>query len=177
MNDIMRSILEKLYQICLNLKELIKQKSITIDNQKEKIMITEKPSEKLYRISKKNLGKDLSPTQNELGCAESINQLHKIAFGDEIGGGSSTYLLWQALKKRNDFVVCDYEVGAIIISPTGTSRLGGNVKGHAGVCGKFQIMSNNSLTGLFDTKYTKISWENYFEKKLKFPIYYFRKIG
>ncbi len=171
----MASLLEKLYQLFLELRKLIIQKDAIL-NGKIDDSIMELSSEKLYRIAKENLGKDLSPTQNELGCVESLETIHKLAFGDYIGGDKallSTIQLKKALNKRGDFVRIDkYEVGAIILCVTGESKNRSN--GHVGIMGKFQIMSNNSDTGLWDTKYTLASWKKYYQG---FPLYFYRKIG
>lgn len=123
---------------------------------------------KLYQTALSLVGEDISPTQNELGCAESINTVHKIAFGDEIGGGVSTALMFQSLLRRKDFEPCGYETGAIIITPAE-----GKKYGHVGVCGKDFILSNNSKTYLFDKHLTEEKWEILFKGR---PIYYFRKI-
>lgn len=138
---------------------------------------------KKTRLEKRNLfwamalnsiGKDMSPTQKELGCAESVNNIYKLAFGSEIGGGASTYLLWKALQKRKDFEQCDYEIGAIIISPTGTQRSSSIIKnGHTGIVGSKSIISNNSKTGLVDTHLTLSDWETRYKD---FPIMYYHII-
>jgi len=143
---------------------------------------TESPAEILYRVAKSNLGKDVTPNDvvaDEVACAETVNAIHKQAFGDEIGGGASTFKMWEAIKKRKDFVeVSGYEVGAIIISPTGTrNRETELTHGHVGICGNHQIMSNNSLTGIWDTYFTKEKWEKYYRDKGAYPIYYYRKVA
>lgn len=132
---------------------------------------------KLYLVAKTNIGEEIAQNK-ELGCAETVNALHLLAFGNEIGGGASTYQLWQALKSRPDFQeIPDYEAGAIIISPTGTQPAASRLAhGHVGICGYFQIMSNNSLTGVLDTQWTRSSWEQFFGGYGGFPIYYFRKL-
>lgn len=139
----------------------------------------ESPAEKLYRVSKANLGQKLSPKNPVLGCAEAVNAVHKLAFGDEIGGDVSTYRLWEAIKKRKDFIeVPEYEVGAVIISPTGSQPPNSEIAhGHTGICGNFQIMSNNSLTGQWDTHFTKERWNDYYKKVGGYPVIYFRKVA
>jgi hypothetical protein len=120
------------------------------------------------------IGKDMSPTQKELGCAEGVNTIYKLAFGNEIGGGSSTYLLWQSLKKRQDFEQCDYENGAIIICPTGTQRPQSELKhGHTGIIHNGMVISNNSTTGLMDKHLSLKQWEGIYKD---FPILCYRKI-
>lgn len=138
---------------------------------------------KLYDKAKSLIGTSLSPNDPTYGCATSVNQIHRLTFGDEIGGGASTWLLWQALKSRADFEqIPNYEQGAIIISPSGTSTISGKYNGHVGIVGKnpspdgtVYIMSNNSVTGRVDTQLTIKKWRVYYEGK-GFPIYYFRKL-
>lgn len=158
----MNKIIENLYQLILKLQKLVNS--------------METSPQKLYRIAKDNLGKDVSPTQNEVGCVESLETIHRLAFGDYISGTAnpllSTIELKKALIKRQDFVRIDnYEVGAIILCVTGESQARSN--GHAGICGKFQIMSNNSRNSLWEANYTLASWKKYYEG---FPIYFYRKL-
>ena len=159
-----------LYQWLEQLKKQLKQllQQLNVETNKDK----------LYRVAKENIGKDLSDIQSQFGCAKAVNTIHRLAFGNEIGGGASTYLLFKALGGREDFQeIAEYEVGAIIISPTGTQSLNSRLQhGHTGICGKNCIMSDNSLTGLLDTQWTKSTWEKFFGVYGGFPIYYFRKI-
>jgi len=138
--------------------------------------ITMTNSERLYQEARASIGKDMSPTQSEFGCAEAVSSIIRILLPDFplIPG---TYTLWELLKKDHRFSEIEkYEVGAIIISPTGTSEISGNISGHVGICGKHQIISNNSNTGLVDTHITKDIWDDYFGTRLRFPIYYFKLV-
>lgn len=148
-----------------------------LENLKRILLGMETKSRKFYRIAKENLGRDISPTQNDLGCVESLETIHKLAFGDYIGGKTallSTIKLKEALMERKDFVrVLNYELGAIVLCVTGEDAIWSGKRGHTGICGQYQIMSNNSATSLWDTKYTKKSWEEYYKG---FPIYYFKKV-
>lgn len=132
--------------------------------------------QKLYQAAKDNIGVSLA-SNPLLGCAEVVNGVHKQAFGDEIGGGTSTYLLWEALKQRTDFEeVPVYEVGAIIISPTGTQPANSRLThGHVGICGHYEIISNNSLTGKVDTYFTYDKWVEFYQTYGGYPVYFFRK--
>jgi len=133
--------------------------------------------EHLYQVAKGCLGRDMAKTQNELGCAEAVNAVHKLAFGRQIGGGASTALLYKALKAHPDFMaVTEPLPGDIIISPTGTSSKGAP-NGHTGIVGKTHIMSNNSLTYKWDATHTPGQWAAYYGKKLGFPTFYFRRKG
>lgn len=139
--------------------------------------MSETPSEKLYETAKENLGKDLSPTQNELGCAETVSTLLNLAFNDKINF-VGTYNLWQWLKTNEKFVeVPQYEKGAIIICPTGTQSDKSPIRyGHCGVCGINYIMSNNSFTSKLDTSFNYQSWKQFYETKGGFKSYFYRRI-
>lgn len=140
-------------------------------------------SKMLYNAAYSFLGKDASPTENELGCAESVNRIYKEVFGNEIGGGSSTYLMHEALKKRKDFKeIQSPEMGCIIISPTKVDNPTNH--GHVGICGKDRetdglrrVMSNNSVTYLWDDGFTIDSWNAYYKKKKGLDIFYYRKVA
>ena len=140
--------------------------------------------ELLYLSALNHIGRDASPNDtapDELGCAESVNEIHRSTFGDYISSRNilSTYWLYSDLKARSDFVRIENPVpGDIIISPTGYGR--GN--GHVGIVGEHNIvMSNNSsrdeqgVRGVFDANYTTKSWYNRYSR-LGFPVYYFRKV-
>ncbi len=137
----------------------------------------------LYDTAFSFMRKDVSPTENELGCAESVNFIHREAFGDEIGGGVSTRLMHEALKKRKDFKeIPSPEMGCIIISPTRANDPTNN--GHVGICGKDRetdglrrIMSNNSVTYLWDDNFTIDSWNAYYKKKKGLDIFYYKKVA
>jgi hypothetical protein len=115
--------------------------------------------EKLYAVAYSFLGKDASPKDHapdDLACAESVNAVVKAAFGFEVGGDLSTTKMYSALTNSKEFQETDTPLfGDIIISPTGSTR---TPVGHVGIVGKWQIMSNNSYTGLWDAHYTLESW-------------------
>jgi len=135
------------------------------------------PSERLYRRAVACLGKDVAPTQNEYGCAEAVNHVHKLEFGDEIGGDVSTTKLYDAIRKRDDFVnVAIPRRGDIIISPTGYGN-GRIYNGHTGyVHDNGNIMSNDSRTGLFLINYTIRNWKKTYGEIGGFPCLFYRKI-
>ena len=131
-----------------------------------------KNSELLYQTALKFLGKDASPLDvapDEYGCAESVNAVYKSAFGKEIGGSTSTYLMYKALLVSPDFTqVKTPQKGDIIISPTGlvTSRS----NGHVGIVGDYSyVYSNNSANGMWDTHLTLDVWAKRYD-----VIFYFR---
>lgn len=133
-----------------------------------------------YEVAKKCLNKSQVPNGYDpvLGCAISLNTIHKKTFGREIGGGSSTLNLYNALKNDNTFIsVIDPVYGDIIISPTGTAPITSPLPhGHVGIVAKYGIMSNNSNNGLWEVNHSLESWTKYYKIKGGYPIYYFRKI-
>lgn len=131
----------------------------------------------LYNLAKSCLGRDIAKTQNELGCAEAISflfvRLEVAGFAKPV---LSTNQLYHFLLTSLAFVEVEYGLpGDIVISPSGYSTKG-YAHGHVGICGFHGIMSNNSMTGLWDQYYTDISWHQYYHDKLGFPIAYFRRL-
>lgn len=136
--------------------------------------------EKLYQTAFGCIGTDASPNDvapDELGCAETVNAIHKKTFGHEIGGSVSTYLLYQALRSSTEFIKVDAPLrGDIVISPTGYGS-GGLSNGHVGiVADSGMIMSNDSRTGLFSLNYTLDSWRNRYVKLGGYPMDFYRRI-
>lgn len=136
-------------------------------------------TQKLYDAGKASLEKDLvnDPTvPNEVQCAAQVNAVHRLAFGNDVGGGASTKLMYESLLKDPRFKQVDeYSAGRIIISPTGYSSKGAP-HGHVGICGYYGVMSNNSLNGLWQQVYDEASWKRYYHDKLGFPVYFFERL-
>lgn len=136
----------------------------------------------LYLTALKCLNKDVTPddvVDDEFACAAQVNAVYKKAFGEEIGGGASTYNLYKALVQHRGFRRTDNpKRGDIVISPTGYQGVGGTLPhGHVAIMGENGIiMSNNSLTGLFEENYTVSSWIKKYVEKGKFPMFYFTRI-
>lgn len=134
----------------------------------------------LFATAVKCLGTDASPNDlapDEVGCAETVNAIHKKAFGFEIGGKLSTYQMYSALQKSKYFIKVDQPLeGDIVISPTGYGN--GNLKnGHVGIKGEYdKIMSNASATGTFEENYTMKSWKERYVDKGGYPMHFFRRV-
>jgi hypothetical protein len=144
-------------------------------------LLSLKRAELLYQTAKESLGMDASPNDvapDEFGCAETINRIHKKAFGDEIGGGVSTLRMYKCLQQRKDFrQVQTPQSGDIIISPTGTGGTSAMRNGHVGIVGvNEKVMSNSSANGLFLENYTIASWRNKYEREGRYPVYFYRKV-
>jgi hypothetical protein len=140
--------------------------------------------EKLFECAESFLGRDASPTDiapDELGCAETMNEIHKKAFGDYITAKNhlSTYWMYRDLKERKDFIRTNSPLpGDVVISPTGYGTRTDRVSnGHVGVVGKGEsIMSNDSKTGKFVYNYTIDSWTDRYTRLGGYPVYFYRKV-
>ena len=133
-----------------------------------------------YNAALNALGTDASPNDivpDELGCAETVNEIHKKAFGVPIGGDVSTYRMYAALQASPYFKrVKEPLEGDVIISPTGY----GNIRimtGHVGIVGELtKIMNNDSITGKFIQKYTLKTWKERWQDKGGYPIHFYRRV-
>lgn len=160
------------YQILLLTKELFALKQTTIVPAPP---VLKKLPERLYDVSVASIGTDASPSDkapDELACAETVSELiNKVITFPIITG---TWTLWDKLRTDTRFEkISEAELGAIIISPTGTGN--GSIVGHTGICGVGdKIMSNSSATGKFEQNFTQQSWRDRYKQKGGFPIYYYR---
>lgn len=137
---------------------------------------------KLFQTALTFIGKDASPlnqADSEYACAESVNFVNQTAFGEPIGGGTSTYLLYISLKNHKKFVqVTNPLLGDIIIYPTGTRLSPSPVdNGHCGILlDNNRVGSNNSATGLFDVHYDLWSIRYRYKTIGHYPEYIFRRV-
>lgn len=132
----------------------------------------------LYRTSKQCLGKDMAIIHDSLGCAEALNAVVELAIGKSIGGGPSTWLLNEALKKDKRFKqVLTPEKGDIIISATGCGNTAKIKHGHVGIMSDDnKIMSNNSDTGLWTEHWTWSNWIARYKHVGEYSVDYYRLI-
>lgn len=132
----------------------------------------------IYTTAKKCLEQHITldmEVPNEVGCAEAVSYiLNKAGIaGIPAEGFQSTYDLYLWLKNNQNFCLSTTpSLGAVIVSPTGTSTLN-SPHGHTGICGQYGILSNDSNTGLFLEIWTVDKWEQYYGETLGFPIYFF----
>lgn len=114
-----------------------------------------------------------------LGCAETINELARRAWGHPIGGGLSTAAMWECLKDTSKFtnVLPAYATaGDIIISPTGSHPRAVLQHGHVGLVAQFGILSNSSETGTLEENYNIKSWVNYYTNYGGLPTFVYRPV-
>lgn len=143
---------------------------------------TSENRERLYETAISCLGTDVTPKDlvpDNVACAETVNAVYAKAFGKSLGGGASTYLMYNSLLKHPDFTqVLTPLSGDIVISPTGYSRNGGKTvpNGHVGIVGENEtIMSNDSPTGLFKANYSIKGWTDRYVIKGGYPMVFFRR--
>ncbi len=173
-------------QIIIHIQSTLREIQVSLDKLKKETFVKntkmEENKKKLYDAAVSFLGKDASPrdiADDEYGCAESVNEVYKTAFGKYISPSNilSTRVLYETMLISPIFRSTETpQEGTIIVSPTGYSKKGAK-NGHVGICGKNGIViSNDSKSGLFLEYYTIASWRLYYEKKLGFPVYFFNCI-
>jgi hypothetical protein len=134
------------------------------------------PRERLYQVAYDSLGKDMRADKSvpkELGCATSMSKVLQLAGVKELPtkGIPGTAKLYEWLSKSKQFTRItsgDVRPGMIICYPTGyddpaVPGLPVLANGHVFIKGKYQLLSNNSATGL---------WDNHWESMAKADAYY-----
>lgn len=139
---------------------------------------------KLYEQAKKLIGTDASPNDaapDNLACAETVNRIVALALGAPIGGGTSTYAMWQVLrsdsKRWTPIMGSEALPGDIIISPTGGTTNARLEHGHVGIVAKHGILSNNSENGLLCENYDIPTWKRYYSGFGLLPTLFYRVSG
>lgn len=125
--------------------------------------------ELLYDFSISCLGKDMSPKENERGCAESAYFVMKgagVALSKDVIYSTAVFEDWLV---KNFMEVYDPLPGDVIVSATQ-----GAVTGHMGIYGKNTVMSNNSSTFKYDDHWKIVDWKPYYTGKLSLKTRYFR---
>ena len=132
----------------------------------------------IYEEAIKCLGKNMAPINKSLGCVEAVNNIAIRAIGNSLGGGYSTYWLYNALTTSKRFKKIKEPLrGDIVISPSGFGN-GKLSNGHVGICGELDtIMSNDSAKLLWLKNYTIDSWKKRYFTKGGFPVDFFRVIS
>lgn len=138
---------------------------------------------KIYEKAKSLLGTDASPLDaapDSLACAETVNRIVSLALGTPIGGGTSTYSMWQCLRASAKWVTVissDALPGDIVISPTGGVTGARLEHGHVGIVAKHGILSNNSENGLLSENYDIPTWKRYYTQFGGLPTFFYRYNG
>lgn len=127
----------------------------------------------LHAIAVSLLGVDASPADradDEYGCADTVNMIHKAAFGFEIGGATQTAEMVKVLRSNPRFEKVDKPTaGTIIMSATVWPKIG-----HVGIMmDETKVMSNSSSTGLWTQNYTLESWKKRYIGQLGLKVEFF----
>ncbi len=139
----------------------------------------------LLAAARLNVGRNLAPGNEELGCVISVNKVVGDATGSSLCAGagttnaiislSSTHSRWMEVPRDSA------GAGDIIISVTGQGN-GSVAHGHIGVLNgiatnpKSPIFSNNSYLGIWDTHLSVGAWDEYFLKRGGFAVRFFRAL-
>lgn len=120
----------------------------------------------LYVTAFSLLGKHLTMDESvdkSVGCAEALSYVF-MKSGLELPykglPGTKDIDKWC---KENLRKVETPDVGDVIVSITDSGN--GSVRGHCGIVGKHHVMSNNSLTGLWDDHWTLEEWLEHYKVK------------
>lgn len=129
----------------------------------------------LWAVAVSLLGVDASPADradDAYGCADTVNEIHKLAFGFEIGGTVRTAEMINYLRANKDRFekVAIPEKGDIVISPTEGAKVG-----HVGIMfDNRTIMSNSSASGTWEKNFTVDSWRDRYVNRLKLQLEFFK---
>lgn len=142
------------------------------------------PSEQLYTTGKAQIGKDLAPGNELLGCAISMSAVHNRAFPELEPLRLVNTTQWYDLMKESDLweEVPHPDPTCVIVAPTGQVPKGHKLShGHIGLIGQYPsrdgslyVMSNNSYRGVWDTHFTVKSFTDYYDG---IPVYYFKRVS
>lgn len=132
-------------------------------------------AEELYQIARAYVGHDASwrnVAPKELACAESVSSTIQHLYED-FPTEVSTIRLNKLLEGDGRFeYTTDWKPGTIIISPTDGQSIG-----HTGIFGKDNaIMSNTSITGIWEKNYTLDSWIRRYRSKLGLKILFYTPV-
>lgn len=139
-------------------------------------------AQRIYNEAVALMGTDASPADiapDSLACAETVNRIVALALGTPIGGGTSTYSMWQVLRSSTQWlpiILSDALPGDIIISPTGSITNARLEHGHVGIVAKHGILSNNSENGLLSENYDIDSWRRYYTQFGGLPTFCYRAV-
>lgn len=144
-----------------------------------KIQSMSPTAQKIYDEAKKALGTSLVPVGDDpdLGCAISVSVLLHDKCGIDIAKTTGTWTLLQELLQSKYFqLVSDPQPADILMYATGTSTIQNTpIKhGHVAILGKYGVLSNNSLTGLWSENYSLASFKARYEVQGGYPLHAFR---
>lgn len=142
--------------------------------------------ERLYAVAYGSLGRRMGldvKIPKEVNCANAITHVMSLAGvqGLPAKGIPGTTTLYDWLRKRPEFrEVFEAKYGDILIYPTGMDapEIPGRPSlkhGHVFIVGKYQLMSNNSQTGLWDYHWPSLqAADDHYRIKGGLPRFIFR---
>lgn len=146
------------------------------------VLLSDLNRQKIYKTALSFIGKDASPNDlapDELGCADSVSSVLKIALGSEVGISytvSTAQLYRELLSSKAYMLVQTPKAGDVLVSPTGLGN-GQLSNGHTGIWGENgKIMSNSSYTGTFEQNFDINSWRARYVTLGGFQMCTFRKL-
>lgn len=173
-----KTILQKIFDLLTNFIISFKKQMPMPQEENTPIAPESTNQEKLYAIAKSLLKKHLTLDESvpkNVGCAQALSYVLKECgypmYPKGISGTASLYYWLQDQKNHFEEVEAG-KPGDIIINVTGTGV--STRRGHVGVVGKYQIMSNNSITGKWDTSWVLRDWLRFYEEQGKMKTHYFR---
>lgn len=155
-------------------QEVVQPNPETVPEPPKPMTITNR--EWLYKVAYSCLDVDMAPKQDALGCSESLYYVMKKAGVPNLPKGAivGTAEMSDWLKKNLKEVETPL-AGDIIMSPTGSGN--GLIRGHTGIVGNVNIMSNNSKTFLWDDEWNLKRWLKYYTGYGKLSTKYYRWEG
>lgn len=159
---------------------LLNKKTVIVEPEPTPQPIPKTKGQILYEAAVRCTGKDMSPDDlapDSLACVDSLNGVFNVAFGEPIQKGIvSTLALLEVMRTDPRFKEISVpELGCIVIAATGTAP-DKKSHGHTGIWGHFDVMSNDSDTGLWRDNYTQSAFIKLFHYTLGFPLHYFRVV-
>lgn len=157
------SLIQTILNLANKLVEILKKKDMS-------------KQERFLALCKSKIGTDFTPdypVPDEVSCALAVTTLLR-QIDSTIPIITGTWALDDYLKtsgkfKRVEEPVGEIKPGSIVCSPTGQGN--GNVVGHTGVYfDNDRIISNSSITGLWETNYNRTTWRNRYSFKGGLPI-------
>lgn len=152
----------------------------TLIEQGKQNIITMTKSEQIYEKALSLVGTDASPSDevnDSIACAETLSTIIN-SIDNTFPVITGTWTLWDFVKRiRKDFIkITQPEKGAILMYVTGTGN--GKIKnGHVFIVGENgKLLSNNSLTGKFDSHWTVETARNHYGVEGGYPRYIYRWI-
>lgn len=184
------SLIQRLLALARSLLDLLKQQPAEPMITRPNPLLTTQPppSETLYQTAKAQLGKNLAPGNEQLGCAISLSAIYNKAFPKSPPLRFVNTTEWYNFMKNSpDWQeLATPESDCVIVSVTSMIPPASPLKnGHIGIVGRklnpqdnsLYIMSNDSFLKYWNTSFTLNKWQKFYQTFGKIPTFYFKKIA